>query len=118
MCNKMSILERNTSESFVEFCTGTEDVKLVFKPNWRSIPLVDPGCGVGWDVHHPFGPNYFFSCSFWEINLQNTRLSHILWGWRLLWEILDPPLHSEKYRCIKTKTSSSLLKNYVLIFEA
>ena len=67
MCNKMSILERNTSESFGEFCTGAEDVKLVFKPNWRSIPLAEPGGGVRWDVRHLFGPNYFFLAVFGKL---------------------------------------------------
>ena len=40
-----------------------------------AFQWLNRGVGWGWDMRHPFGPTYFFSCSFWEINLQNNRLS-------------------------------------------
>ena len=38
----MLILAKNASENFREFCTGTKDVKLVFKRNYLSISVTDP----------------------------------------------------------------------------
>ena len=48
-------------------------------------------------IMQPLSPIPFIFMQFSENILPNNRLAYHLWGWRPLWEILDPPLLAESF---------------------
>ena len=71
------------------------------------LAVADPGVAL---ETRPIRPIFFISMSFSAKTFSNNRLVYPhLWGWRPLWEILDPP----QICCYDTPVSPPLRPNHV-----